>query len=195
VPCTGSRKTGTRANVERDGMRLGRWAEKEWQWDMEGFIDHIENATEDNSHFRRVVYTGEHLQLVLMSIAPGTTSRTPAKSPSSCIRSTARLIIATDTWLPQKMKQSRRVKNSTARPRKNELPKSLPKGLCRGTTRCSDRVSSMTAERPLEAVIGPAGASPQPAGLSTPRTRASSSKDSRMSLDIALVVRSFCRTH
>jgi mannose-6-phosphate isomerase-like protein (cupin superfamily) len=52
-------------------MRLERWAEKEWDWDMEGFIDHIEDATEDNSHFRRVVYTGEHLQLVLMSIAPG----------------------------------------------------------------------------------------------------------------------------
>ena len=38
---------------------------------MDGFIDHIEDATEDNSHFRRVVYTGAHLQLVLMSIAPG----------------------------------------------------------------------------------------------------------------------------
>ena len=38
-------------------MRLERWAEKEWDWDMEGFIDHIEDATEDNSHFRRVVYT------------------------------------------------------------------------------------------------------------------------------------------
>jgi mannose-6-phosphate isomerase-like protein (cupin superfamily) len=38
---------------------------------MDGFIDHIEDATEDNSHFRRVLYTGKHLQLVLMSLAPG----------------------------------------------------------------------------------------------------------------------------
>lgn len=38
---------------------------------MDGFIDHIEDATQDNSHFRRVLYTGKHLQLVLMSLAPG----------------------------------------------------------------------------------------------------------------------------
>ena len=38
---------------------------------MKGFVDDIEKATEDNSDFRRVVYTGHNLQLVLMSINPG----------------------------------------------------------------------------------------------------------------------------
>jgi mannose-6-phosphate isomerase-like protein (cupin superfamily) len=38
---------------------------------MDSFIDHIEEATEDNSHFRRVLYTGKPIQLVLMSLAPG----------------------------------------------------------------------------------------------------------------------------
>jgi mannose-6-phosphate isomerase-like protein (cupin superfamily) len=35
---------------------------------MKGYIDDIEDRTEDNRDFRRVVYTGKHLQLVLMSI-------------------------------------------------------------------------------------------------------------------------------
>ena len=38
---------------------------------MKGFIDDIEDLTEDNSDFRRVLYTGKHLQLVLMSLEPG----------------------------------------------------------------------------------------------------------------------------
>jgi mannose-6-phosphate isomerase-like protein (cupin superfamily) len=38
---------------------------------MDGFIDHIQDAAVDNSSFRRVLYTGKHLQLVLMSLAPG----------------------------------------------------------------------------------------------------------------------------
>jgi mannose-6-phosphate isomerase-like protein (cupin superfamily) len=36
-----------------------------------GFCEDIEEATIANSDFRRVLYTGEHLQLVLMSLAPG----------------------------------------------------------------------------------------------------------------------------
>ncbi len=39
--------------------------------DMDGFIDNIEEATEENANFRHVLYTGNHLQLVMMSIAPG----------------------------------------------------------------------------------------------------------------------------
>lgn len=35
---------------------------------MKGYIDDIEDRTEDNQDFRHVVYTGKHLQLVLMSI-------------------------------------------------------------------------------------------------------------------------------
>jgi len=38
---------------------------------MRGFVDNIEKLTEDNSDFRRVLYTGKNLQLVLMSIEPG----------------------------------------------------------------------------------------------------------------------------
>lgn len=36
-----------------------------------GFSGDIEEATIANNDFRRVLYTGEHLQLVLMSLAPG----------------------------------------------------------------------------------------------------------------------------
>jgi mannose-6-phosphate isomerase-like protein (cupin superfamily) len=38
---------------------------------MKGFIQDIEDLTKENPNFRRVVYTGKHLQLVLMSIPPG----------------------------------------------------------------------------------------------------------------------------
>ena len=38
---------------------------------MKGYCDDLEQATEENEDFRRVVYTGKNLQLVLMSLAPG----------------------------------------------------------------------------------------------------------------------------
>jgi mannose-6-phosphate isomerase-like protein (cupin superfamily) len=38
---------------------------------MKGFVADIEELTEENSDFRRVLYTGKNLQLVLMSIEPG----------------------------------------------------------------------------------------------------------------------------
>jgi mannose-6-phosphate isomerase-like protein (cupin superfamily) len=38
---------------------------------MKGFVDDIEELTEKNSDFRRVIYTGKYLQLVLMSLEPG----------------------------------------------------------------------------------------------------------------------------
>ena len=38
---------------------------------MKGFVDDIEALTTGNGDFRRVLYTGRHLQLVLMSLAPG----------------------------------------------------------------------------------------------------------------------------
>ena len=37
---------------------------------MKGFIADIEERTEENHDFRRVVYTGSHIQLVLMSLEP-----------------------------------------------------------------------------------------------------------------------------
>ena len=38
---------------------------------MKGFIQDIEKLTEQNTNFRRVLYTGKGLQLVVMSLAPG----------------------------------------------------------------------------------------------------------------------------
>ena len=38
---------------------------------MKGFIDDIESLTLGNADFRRVVYTGREMQLVLMTIPPG----------------------------------------------------------------------------------------------------------------------------
>jgi quercetin dioxygenase-like cupin family protein len=42
-----------------------------WEEEMKGFVADIEELTEENSDFRRVLYTGKNLQLVLMSIEPG----------------------------------------------------------------------------------------------------------------------------
>lgn len=38
---------------------------------MKGFADNIERLTEENNDFRRVLYTGRNLQLVLMTLQPG----------------------------------------------------------------------------------------------------------------------------
>ena len=38
---------------------------------MKGYCDDIERATLDNADFRRVLYTGRNLQLVLMTLPPG----------------------------------------------------------------------------------------------------------------------------
>lgn len=38
---------------------------------MKGFRDDIEKLTEKNQDFRRVLYTGKNLQLVLMTLQPG----------------------------------------------------------------------------------------------------------------------------
>lgn len=38
---------------------------------MKGFVEDIEDSTKENSDFRRVLYTGKNLQLVLMSLQPG----------------------------------------------------------------------------------------------------------------------------
>jgi mannose-6-phosphate isomerase-like protein (cupin superfamily) len=38
---------------------------------MKGYVDNIEKATVVNEDFRRVLYTGRNLQLVLMTLPPG----------------------------------------------------------------------------------------------------------------------------
>jgi mannose-6-phosphate isomerase-like protein (cupin superfamily) len=37
---------------------------------MQGFVNIIEELTLSNNNFRKVIYTGEHAQLVLMSLLP-----------------------------------------------------------------------------------------------------------------------------
>ncbi len=39
--------------------------------DMKGFLTDIEQATKENTDYRRVLYTAKHSQLVLMSLNPG----------------------------------------------------------------------------------------------------------------------------
>lgn len=38
---------------------------------MNGFVEDIETLTEENKDFRRVLYTGRYVQLVLMALNPG----------------------------------------------------------------------------------------------------------------------------
>jgi mannose-6-phosphate isomerase-like protein (cupin superfamily) len=38
---------------------------------VKGFVGNIENQTEENGDFRRVIYTGHNMQLVLMALRPG----------------------------------------------------------------------------------------------------------------------------
>jgi mannose-6-phosphate isomerase-like protein (cupin superfamily) len=38
---------------------------------MRGYVDDVQRATLDNEDFRRVLYTGAHLQLVAMTLQPG----------------------------------------------------------------------------------------------------------------------------
>jgi mannose-6-phosphate isomerase-like protein (cupin superfamily) len=38
---------------------------------MKGYVENIEEATVANEDFRRVLYTGKNLQLVLMTLPPG----------------------------------------------------------------------------------------------------------------------------
>lgn len=38
---------------------------------MKGYVDNIEKETVDNNNFRKVLYTGKHSQLVLMSLKAG----------------------------------------------------------------------------------------------------------------------------
>jgi mannose-6-phosphate isomerase-like protein (cupin superfamily) len=38
---------------------------------MQGYVDDIQRATLDNENFRQVLYTGQNLQLVVMTLQPG----------------------------------------------------------------------------------------------------------------------------
>src|SRR5690554_7762350 len=38
---------------------------------VKGFVEDIEKLTVENDNFRKVLYTGKHMQLVLMTLQPG----------------------------------------------------------------------------------------------------------------------------
>jgi mannose-6-phosphate isomerase-like protein (cupin superfamily) len=61
---------GFLADAEAVVTSTGWFGSSEKETVMRGFVDDIEDMTEHNSDFRRVLYTGRQLQLVLMSIAP-----------------------------------------------------------------------------------------------------------------------------
>ena len=44
---------------------------KQMAGEKKGFVQNIETLTEDNRDFRRVLYTAEHSQLVVMALPPG----------------------------------------------------------------------------------------------------------------------------
>ena len=51
---------------------------------MKGFVDDIEKLTEENTDFRRVLYTASGLQLVVMAIQPGSEiGRRPTRTATS----------------------------------------------------------------------------------------------------------------
>jgi mannose-6-phosphate isomerase-like protein (cupin superfamily) len=52
-------------------IRSNEEAEEPRRHDMKGYIENIEEMAEENHNFRRVLYTGKHLQLVLMSLKVG----------------------------------------------------------------------------------------------------------------------------
>ncbi len=52
-------------------MRASRFTPQLKDEEMKGFVGNIEELTEQNDDFRRVLYTGHNLQLVLMALKPG----------------------------------------------------------------------------------------------------------------------------
>lgn len=54
-----------------DAVRQTTASKKAKAISKNGFVADIEVLTEENSDFRRVLYTGKNLQLVLMAIQPG----------------------------------------------------------------------------------------------------------------------------
>ena len=56
--------------LRHDANRRARRRYEE-EWFNEGFIVDIEDLTKENSDFRRVLYTGGQIQLVLMALKPG----------------------------------------------------------------------------------------------------------------------------
>jgi mannose-6-phosphate isomerase-like protein (cupin superfamily) len=70
---------GEPANTSTEGYRNTLYSKKKRRGipktgiinKIQGFIENIEDMTNENQDFRRVVYTGRHSQLVLMKLLPG----------------------------------------------------------------------------------------------------------------------------
>jgi mannose-6-phosphate isomerase-like protein (cupin superfamily) len=59
-----------RLNEEEEPVSSGATTSGSTKSEKRGFHTNIEKDTVDNTNFRKVLYTGEHLQLVLMSLKP-----------------------------------------------------------------------------------------------------------------------------
>jgi mannose-6-phosphate isomerase-like protein (cupin superfamily) len=57
------------AQAQTKSSEAGKNAKKEGT--MKGFVGNIERLTEQNNDYRRVLYTGKNIQLVLMALQPG----------------------------------------------------------------------------------------------------------------------------
>src|SRR5690349_4821968 len=62
-----------RLPFRRNAIRAGRFVHdfRNRSALMKGYVDNIEEVTVANEDFRRVLYTGKNLQLVLMTLKPG----------------------------------------------------------------------------------------------------------------------------
>jgi len=67
--CEG-RAAGAGSRICIDPPRVQRHGQQE-DSAMKGYVADIEDLTENNTAFRQVLYTGHHLQLVLMALQPG----------------------------------------------------------------------------------------------------------------------------
>ena len=61
---------------------------------MKGYCDNIEKLTLANANFRQVLYTGAHLQLVLMTLQPGEEIVSgPYRAVSRLLKNGAKIIL------------------------------------------------------------------------------------------------------
>jgi len=57
--------------IKKGRLKLANSSIKTTSNGVKGFVQNIEKATISNDNFRKVLYTGKHSQLVLMSLKPG----------------------------------------------------------------------------------------------------------------------------
>jgi quercetin dioxygenase-like cupin family protein len=73
VLCTAAQQGGTSGRSQRvqQSGQPRHQMQSQGGSAAKGFVADIENLTDANSNFRRVLYTGKNLQLVLMTLKPG----------------------------------------------------------------------------------------------------------------------------